>query len=132
ETQRTPARDVFRRRRMTEETRAVFWDNGQVCMIDQPLLPHKFEIRRYDTAQQVADAIRTMVVRGAPAIGAAAGFGMAVAAQRSQATTVKGLRKDLQDAEAVLARSRPTAVNLFWALKRMMKRAQDPDLDTAD
>ncbi|GAB4448054.1 MAG: S-methyl-5-thioribose-1-phosphate isomerase [Anaerolineae bacterium] len=117
---------------MTEETRTVFWDNGQVCMIDQPLLPHKFEIRRYDTAQQVANAIRTMVVRGAPAIGAAAGFGMAVAAQNSQATTVEGLRKDLQAAEAVLARSRPTAVNLFWALKRMMKRAQDPDLDTAD
>ena len=117
---------------MIEETRTVFWENGQVCMINQPLLPHRFEIARYDTYQQVADAIKTMVVRGAPAIGAAAGFGMAIAAQNSKATTVNDLRQDLRAAKEVLARSRPTAVNLFWALDRMMKLADGSPWDSAD
>lgn len=105
-------------------TRTVFWENGQVCMIDQTVLPHQFAIQRYDTYQQVADAIRTMVVRGAPAIGAAAGFGMALAAQASTASTVDALRADLKIAGDVLAKSRPTAVNLFWAIDRMQKAAQ--------
>ncbi len=117
---------------MIEETRTVFWEKGQVCMINQPLLPHQFEIARYDTYQQVADAIKTMVVRGAPAIGAAAGFGMAIAAQNSKATTVEDLRQDLRAAREVLARSRPTAVNLFWALDRMMKLADGSPWDSAD
>jgi methylthioribose-1-phosphate isomerase len=115
---------------MVEETRTVFWEDGQVCLINQPLLPLKFEIKRYATYQEVADAIKTMVVRGAPAIGATAGFGLALAAWNSPAETVQALRGDLQAAKAVLAKSRPTAVNLFWALERLMRRAQDPRLDT--
>lgn len=109
---------------MTEETRTVFWEDGQVCMINQPVIPLKFEIVRYDTYQQVADAIQTMVVRGAPAIGAAAGFGMAIAAQTSAAASVEELLAELQVAKSVLAKSRPTAVNLFWALDRCMRLAE--------
>lgn len=115
---------------MLDETRTVFWDSGQVCMIDQTLLPHRFEIRRYDTYQQVADAICTMVVRGAPAIGAAAGFGLALAAWQSQAASVVDLRQELAAAGEALAASRPTAVNLFWAIKRMLACAADASLNT--
>ncbi len=117
---------------MIEETRTVYWDNGQVCMIDQTVIPHRFEIVSYRTYQDVAAAIRTMVVRGAPAIGAAAGFGMALAAATSAATSVEALRRDLQTAGDVLAASRPTAVNLFWGIERMRRRAADPALDSAD
>ena len=70
---------------MIQETRTVFWEDGRVCMIDQRVLPQAFVIQRYDTAAEVAEAIRTMVVRGAPAIGASAAFGLAVAARNSRA-----------------------------------------------
>jgi len=100
-------------------------------MINQPALPLKFEVLPFDTYQAVADAIRTMVIRGAPAIGAAAGFGMAIAAQQSDAETVDELRDHLNTAGAVLGKSRPTAVNLFWAIKRMQTLAQF-DYDSVD
>lgn len=115
---------------MIEETRTVYWEDGQVCMIDQTVIPHRFEIARYSTYQDVADAIKTMVVRGAPAIGAAAGFGMALAAFNSTATSAEALRADLKTAGDVLGASRPTAVNLFWGIERMLKRAADPALDS--
>ncbi len=117
---------------MIEETRTVFWEDGQVCMIDQTVIPHRFEIVRFSTYQDVAAAIKTMVVRGAPAIGAAAGFGMALAAFTSAAATADALRADLQTAGGVLGASRPTAVNLFWGIERMLKRAADPALDTVE
>ncbi|MBN1284684.1 MAG: S-methyl-5-thioribose-1-phosphate isomerase [Anaerolineae bacterium] len=117
---------------MSEDVRTIFWENDQVCMINQPALPHTFEIKRYDTYQEVADAIKTMVIRGAPAIGAAAGFGMAIAARSSKAATVPDLIEDLKQASDLLAKSRPTAVNLFWALKRMMKRAETAGVDSVD
>ncbi len=116
---------------MSEETRTVFWDNGQVAMIDQRHIPLVFEIVRYDTYQQVADAIRTMVVRGAPAIGAAAAYGLALAAHRSTAVTVAALLDDLRGARTVLAASRPTAVNLFWALDRCLKVAESGRWESA-
>jgi methylthioribose-1-phosphate isomerase len=109
---------------MIEETRTVYWEDNHVCMIEQRLIPHDFQIVCFDTYPQVAEAIRTMVVRGAPAIGAAAGFGMALAARNSQAASVAALLDDLRTARDVLARSRPTAVNLFWALDRMMRLAE--------
>src|SRR5436305_1391285 len=62
---------------MIEETRTVYWEDGQVCMIDQRILPATFQINRYQTVEEVADAIKTMVVRGAPAIGASASSGAA-------------------------------------------------------
>ncbi len=114
-----------------ELQRTVYWKDGRVWMINQPKLPLKYEVIAFDTYQEVADAIRTMVVRGAPAIGAAAGFGMAIAAQKSETPTVEGLRKDLIAAGEVLAKSRPTAVNLFWAIKRMNTLAL-MDFDSVD
>ncbi len=114
-----------------EETRTVFWENNQVAMIDQRILPHEFRINHYDSYQDVADAIRSMVVRGAPAIGAAAGFGMAVAGQQSKADTLDALRADLKTAADVLGKSRPTAVNLFWGIERMM-RCVEAEHDSAD
>jgi methylthioribose-1-phosphate isomerase len=103
-----------------KDARTVYWEDGRVCMIDQPALPLTYQIKCFDTYQEVADAIRTMVVRGAPAIGAAAGFGMAIAAQKSDATSIDDLRAHLEEAGEVLSKSRPTAVNLFWAIKRML------------
>jgi len=117
---------------MAEETRTVFWQDGLVCMIDQRRIPLEFGIVCYDTVEGVADAIRTMVVRGAPAIGAAAAFGLAVAGYQSRAGTVEALLADLRAARDVLARSRPTAVNLFWALDRVMRVAEGNAWESAE
>jgi methylthioribose-1-phosphate isomerase len=105
--------------------RTVEWDytRGQVRMIDQRLLPGKFEVVSYDDYHQVAEAIRAMVVRGAPAIGATAAFGLALAAQTSQAGDSNALRAELKDAAETLQEARPTAANLAWALKRVLKVA---------
>ncbi len=105
--------------------RTVYWDTqtNQVKMIDQRLLPAELKIVAYDDYRQVAQAIRTMVVRGAPAIGAAAAFGLALAARQSTATTLSQLRADLDSAARVLAQARPTAVNLTWALRRLQATA---------
>lgn len=89
-------------------------------MIDQRLLPGRLEVVRYSNAREVAGAIRDMVVRGAPAIGASAAFGIALAACRSTAATIDELKAELCQAGEVLQASRPTAVNLFWAVQRMM------------
>jgi methylthioribose-1-phosphate isomerase len=97
-------------------------------MIDQRLLPAQYVVNEYSDYGDVAQAIRTMVIRGAPAIGAAAGFGMALAAVRSAATDRQALQKDLEEAAEVLRASRPTAVNLFWAIDRMLQRSADQSL----
>ncbi len=103
--------------------RTIEWDSNlcQLKMIDQRLLPGRFEIVSFDNANAVAGAIRDMVVRGAPAIGASAAFGMALAACRSKASRLADLRIELEQAADVLKASRPTAVNLFWAVQRMLK-----------
>jgi methylthioribose-1-phosphate isomerase len=100
------------------------WTDGAVSMLDQRLLPNQEVYNEYRSAADVADAIRTLVVRGAPAIGCAAAWGIAVEAAHSSATTSEGLRLELAAARAVLAASRPTAVNLFWALDRMSQVAE--------
>lgn len=107
--------------------RTVEWDyaRGQVRMIDQRLLPGKFEIVSYDDYRQVAEAIRAMVVRGAPAIGATAAFGLALAAQTSQAGDITALRAELKHAAETLQEARPTAANLSWALMRVLKVAME-------
>ncbi len=95
------------------------WKNGCLEMIDQRILPASFKYITYDSAESVADGIRSMVVRGAPAIGCAAAYGIALEAQKLRATTTDEFNKGMDSAFEVLAKSRPTAVNLFWALKRM-------------
>ncbi len=101
--------------------RTVFWDyeTHQTKLIDQRLLPGEFVVNAYDDYAAIAQAITDMVVRGAPAIGAAAAFGMALAARQSSATDPTALRTDLSNASATLHAARPTAVNLAWALKRI-------------
>jgi methylthioribose-1-phosphate isomerase len=91
-------------------------------MIDQRLLPAEFKIEVYREHWQIAQAIREMVVRGAPAIGASAAFGMALAAVRSSAQDLVSLQADLKSAAEVLQAARPTAVNLSWAVKRVLAR----------
>lgn len=108
------------------------WANNKLEMIDQRILPALFEYLAYDSAASVAEGIRSMVVRGAPAIGVAAAYGVALEALRLSASTLspalslQGRGGDAANFDAgmeagftVLAQSRPTAVNLFWALKRM-------------
>jgi methylthioribose-1-phosphate isomerase len=104
--------------------RSVEWHDDKVRMIDQRLLPAEFRLVEYDNYRDVAQAIRTMVVRGAPAIGAAAGFGMALAARQSQSRGLDGLLADLRAAGDVLCAARPTAVNLSWAVARLLRRAE--------
>ena len=105
--------------------RTVQWNyqTNQLEMIDQRILPGAFEIISYDDYHTLAQAITDMVVRGAPAIGAAAGFGLALAAQQSPARESNALRADLKNASEVLHAARPTAVNLAWALKRVLNVA---------
>jgi methylthioribose-1-phosphate isomerase len=93
-------------------------------MIDQRRLPGTLEIASYRTHAEVAQAIRQMVVRGAPAIGAAAAFGLALAASESTAPTGRALVPDLEAAAAILRAARPTAVNLSWALQRILELAR--------
>lgn len=89
---------------------AIEWHNQQLHLLDQRVLPHQHQVLSYTNAVDVADAIRDMVVRGAPAIGISAAYGYALDALAG---------RDLEAAYKVLAESRPTAVNLFWALERM-------------
>jgi methylthioribose-1-phosphate isomerase len=91
------------------------------------VLPGELKIDVYENYPQVAEAIRTMVVRGAPAIGATAAYGLALAAQRSDATDPVALRAELKNASEVLQESRPTAVNLAWALQRVLKVVTELD-----
>ncbi len=103
----------------TDPVQALLWRDGALHLIDQRVLPLKFDIVRCTTAAEVAAAIRAMVVRGAPAIGCAAAFGIALEASYQVGATRVQFDSALADAFAILAGSRPTAVNLFWALDRM-------------
>jgi methylthioribose-1-phosphate isomerase len=113
--------------------RTVFWEDNQLKMIDQRILPGRFEVVSYKDHVSVARAIKDMVVRGAPAIGAAAGFGLALAGYESAASSSRDLFNDLQNAAHTLKAARPTAVNLAWAVDRVMwiaekmKEERSPD-----
>ena len=95
------------------------WTDGGVEMLDQRLLPSTEHYLLARSVEEVAVAIESLAVRGAPAIGCAAALGMATAAASSGARDLPSLRAELEAASARLARTRPTAVNLFWALERM-------------
>jgi methylthioribose-1-phosphate isomerase len=100
------------------------WHDGALEMIDQRLLPTRVVYGRYESAQAVADAIRSMVVRGAPAIGCAAAYGVALAARGLTSSPSAAFFEQLEDAIRVLGASRPTAVNLSWALARQTRVAR--------
>lgn len=104
--------------------RTIEWDpRGLVKMIDQRKLPLEFVVVEFEDYRDVAMSIKDMYIRGAPAIGAAAAFGLALAARHSEAANREDLLRDLQTAAGVLRTTRPTAVNLFWALDRMLRVA---------
>lgn len=105
---------------MTVET--LRWRNNQLEMIDQRCLPSVIQFLPYSDAQTVAEGIKQMVVRGAPAIGVAAAYGVALEAQKLASLPREDFVERMARAFDVLAASRPTAVNLFWALKRMRIR----------
>jgi methylthioribose-1-phosphate isomerase len=104
---------------MRVETLRWNGESGQIEMIDQRVLPARFDMLGYDSAAGVAAAIRSMVVRGAPAIGCAAAYGVAVEARRLQELDAAAFAGAMDAAFSVLGQSRPTAVNLFWALQRL-------------
>jgi len=108
---------------------AIEWRVDALRLLDQRRLPWELRYCDYTDHREVATAIREMVVRGAPAIGITAGYGMVLAAQQSAATDCETLRADLAAAATVLRQARPTAVNLFWALERMLRRAALPAAD---
>jgi methylthioribose-1-phosphate isomerase len=114
--------------------RSIEWlqDERKLRLLDQRVLPLETTYLDYTDAPSVADAIRDMVVRGAPAIGDTAAYGMALAALHSDANDLDSLRAELKAADAVLRKSRPTAVNLFWALDRIMNIVDDPSISTID
>ena len=103
--------------------RTVFWENNQLHLIDQRLLPGAFVVVAYRAHVEVARAIKEMVVRGAPAIGAAAAFGLALAGYESRASSAAALLADYQSAAETLKAARPTAVNLAWAMERLLAAA---------
>ena len=104
----------------TSLLKTVEWRNDKVVMIDQTKLPNQLVFVEYDDYAQIADAIRTLVVRGAPAIGVSGAFGLALAALQSNATTRNDMLADLAKARKILHETRPTAVNLSWGLEQIM------------
>jgi len=105
--------------------KTVEWKDNSVIMIDQTKLPTNLEYVTYTDFNQVADAIRTLVVRGAPAIGVSGAFGLALAALQSNATEKNELINYLENAKKILFETRPTAVNLAWGLDKIMQVANE-------
>ena len=100
--------------------KTVEWKNNKVVMIDQTKLPNELLFVEYDDYNQIAEAIRTLVVRGAPAIGVSGAFGLALAALQSTSASKDDLLQDLEQAKKILFETRPTAINLKWALDKIM------------
>jgi len=103
--------------------KTIEWKNNSVIMIDQTKLPNILEYVTYTDYNQVANAIRTLVIRGAPAIGVSGAFGLALAALQSDATEKDGLISYLETAKKILFETRPTAINLAWGLDKIMEVA---------
>ena len=99
------------------------WTGASLRLLDQRVLPARHEFLELHDCAAVADAIRDMVVRGAPAIGITAAYGLVLAARARYRDDPAGWRSALEQDRQRLAASRPTAVNLFWALDRMKRVA---------
>lgn len=107
--------------------RTIDWndESKSVVMIDQTLLPVELNVIECKNLASLCEAIRSLRVRGAPALAAAGGFGMALAVTRSSADTMETLLNDLKVAASTLIATRPTAVNLAWAVNRVLKATED-------
>jgi methylthioribose-1-phosphate isomerase len=99
----------------------IEWKDGTVVMLDQRLLPNQEMYNSYPDYLGVAEAIRTMVIRGAPAIGVAAAMGIALGVRNASAETTEDLDREFEEVCRVIGATRPTAVNLFWAVERMKR-----------
>lgn len=113
--------------------RTIEWRDNKVIMIDQTRLPGEEVYNEYADFQSVAEAIRGMIIRGAPAIGVAAAMGIALGSREIIADTHESFFRQLDNVCDVMARTRPTAVNLFWAIERMKRVAEahrDKDLNS--
>jgi methylthioribose-1-phosphate isomerase len=109
----------------------IIWDNDSVSLIDQTRLPGEYSFVEISRCDDMARAIKTMIVRGAPAIGIAAAYGMYLGARELKTQNREVFLKELEKIAAVLRSTRPTAVNLFWAISRMMRTAYE-SLGTID
>ncbi len=107
--------------RRTMIVRPIEWTDGKIRLIDQQLLPEEVNYHLIDTTKELAEWIEKLKVRGAPLIGVAAAFGCALGALSSTARNYRNFQEDMDEVISLLASTRPTAVNLFWALERMRK-----------
>src|SRR5881296_4681644 len=112
--------------------KTIEWTEDGVKMIDQRKLPTVEEYPVFKTYRDIAAAIRSMVVRGAPAIGVAAAMGVALGVRDSKARNIAELRAEVDDITETLAATRPTAVNLFWAIERMKRLFKEIASDASD
>lgn len=107
--------------KLYDSIRPIRWEHDKLALIDQRLLPQKEVLLTYDDVSSVAEAITEMVVRGAPAIGITAAYGIVIAARDQYAHSPENWKVSIKNDLETLAAARPTAVNLFWAIKRMSK-----------
>jgi len=105
--------------------RTIQWRDGVVVTIDQTKLPNKTVFLKIEKCSEVASAIKEMKMRGAPLIGVAAAYGLALTACHSKAEKREELMREIEESAEALRESRPTAVNLFWAIDRVLKRAKE-------
>jgi methylthioribose-1-phosphate isomerase len=103
----------------------IRWEDDGVVLIDQRVLPAREDYVRCRDAPAIAEAIRAMVVRGAPAIGVAAAMGIALGLKQSRASSREALRAAMEELTGLMSATRPTAVNLFWAIERMKRRFEE-------
>jgi len=104
--------------------RTIEWRNGTVFTLDQTRLPIETVTLEITTCDQMAEAIKNLRVRGAPLLGAAAAFALALTAYHSKTTSNTALLAELENAAKTIKSTRPTAVNLFWAVDRILSKAQ--------
>ena len=117
---------------LREPPKTIEWLGDRVRFIDQTRLPHELVYKETDDYRELAESIRRLEVRGAPAIGVAAAFGVALAGLVSGARGLEGVRSDVAEAAERLASTRPTAVNLRWAVDRMLAVSDGPSATDPD
>jgi len=110
--------------------RTIEWKDGTVTTIDQTKLPNRIVFLKIKNSSEMASAINDMKLRGAPLIGVATGYGLALTAYHSKAKAKDTLMRELEESAKILRGTRPTAVNLFWAVNRILKKARETSGDT--
>jgi methylthioribose-1-phosphate isomerase len=108
----------------TNQVFPVIWQDSHALLIDQTRLPYEYDVVQISRCDDMALAIKTMIVRGAPAIGVAAAYGMYLGAQEIQTSDRDSFLMELEEVAQTLRATRPTAVNLFWAIDRMLRTAR--------